>query len=264
MSYSNPEAYEEFMGRWSARLAPLFVRFAGVEDKQHVLDVGCGTGSLTSALLASATATGVVGIDPAATYVAFAQQRIDDSRAQFEVGSVAALPFPDQSFDAALGLLILQDLADPQRAILEMTRVTRLGGSVATCLWDFQDGMPMLALFWQAAEAVAPDAVARRRAERPRPYHPGLDELTELWVASGLAHVRTSILELALEFSSFEDFWLPFLGGATPTSEFAVTVNKETGGELARALRDELTKVRPDRSLILPARAWAVAGIRDS
>lgn len=61
MAYSDPEAYERFMGRWSARLAPLFVDFAGVTDCQHVLDVGCGTKSLTRALLASGQATRVAG-----------------------------------------------------------------------------------------------------------------------------------------------------------------------------------------------------------
>ena len=118
----------------------------------------------------------------------------------------------------------------------------------------------MFSLFWQAAEAAAPAAVARRRAERP-PSRPGLQALAELWTGAGLAEVRTEGLELSQEFSSFDDFWLPFLAESTPTSEFAIAVNRETGGEFAHALRRIIPSVRPDGSFVLPARALAVAGI---
>jgi hypothetical protein len=64
-----------------------------------------------------------------------------------------------------------------------------------------------------------------------------------------------------MEFSSFYDFWLPFLGGATSTSTFAATINEETGGALATELRNMIPNKRPDGSFVLPARAWAVAGI---
>ena len=45
--FQNAEAYEKVMGRWSRRLAPLLIRFGGLSDGDRVLDVGCGTGSLT-------------------------------------------------------------------------------------------------------------------------------------------------------------------------------------------------------------------------
>jgi len=117
----------------------------------------------------------------------------------------------------------------------------------------------MFSLFWQAAETVAPDAVARRRAQHP-PSRPGLQGLAELWTGAGLAEVRTAGLELTQEFSSFEDFWLPFLAQSTPTSDFAIAVNRETGGALANALRRIMPAARPDGSFVLPARALAVAG----
>jgi SAM-dependent methyltransferase len=247
------------MGRWSARLAPLFTRFADIRDGQRILDVGCGTGSLSRTLLAAGKAVSVVGVDPAEDYVAFARQGAADSRATFQVSAAESLPFPDESFDAAMALLVLQEFDDPGRAVREMARTTRRGGTVAACLWEFQD-MPMFSLFWQAAEAAAPEAVARRRAERP-PSRPGLQALAELWTGVGLTEVRTAGLELSQEFGSFEDFWLPFLAESTPMSEFAIAVNRETRGELANSLRRIIPNVRPDGSFALPARALAVAGI---
>jgi len=259
-AFSNPEAYEQFMGRWSAQLAPSFVRFAGIRNGQRVLDAGCGTGSLSRTLLAAGDAISVVGVDPAEDYVAFARQGTPNSRAAFQVGAAESLPFPDESFDAAMALLVLQEFGDPVRAVREMARTTRRGGRIAACLWDFVDGMPMTALFWQAAEAVAPETVARRRAER-QPCRIGLQALNELWTAAGLSEVRTAGLEISQAFSSFDDYWQPFISGCTPLSTFAAAVNRETRGALANEVRRIIPNLRPDGSFILPARALAAVGV---
>lgn len=260
MSYSNPAAYQRFMGRWSARLAPQLIDFAGVWDGQRILDVGCGTGNLSHALVSNGATTHVVGVDPVEAYVSFARQAVPHPRARFEISAAESLPFRDESFDATLSLLLLQDLADPNRAVREMARVARRGGTVAACQWDFQAGIPMFTLLREAAEAVAPQAVARRRAEDGPINRTSVEDLKRLWINSGLSAVRTSALELLMEFDSFDDFWLPFLGGATPTSAFVATLNRETHGALANALRDIIPNVRSDGSFVLPARAWAVAG----
>ncbi len=147
------------MGRWSARLAPLFAAFAGIRSGERVLDVGCGTGILSRALIDLAPNIEVIGIDPAASYVDWACRSLRSPRVRFQVGTAEALAFTDAAFDAALALLVVQELADPPRAVREMARVTRRGGYVAACKWDFGNGLPMLSLFWQAAEAVSPDAV---------------------------------------------------------------------------------------------------------
>jgi ubiquinone/menaquinone biosynthesis C-methylase UbiE len=187
MSYSNPAAYQRFMGRWSARLAPSLIRFAGVEDGQRVLDVGCGTGSLSAALLLAGPAIQVVGVDPVPAYVAFARQAVSDPRAEFQTSAVEQLPFPEAAFDAVLARLVLQEVAEPDRAIQEMVRVTRAGGRVAACQWDFEGGLLMQSIFWGAAEALAPAEAARRRARDNGVKRAGPQQLTEYWTARACA-----------------------------------------------------------------------------
>src|SRR5437763_1851358 len=239
MPYANPESYDEFMGRWSRLLAPRFVDFVGLGAAKRVLDVGCGTGVLTRVLLDVAPGLEVVGVDPTPSYVAYARASVNSPRAQFENGSADALPFPDKSFDATLSLLVLQELPDASRAVREMARITRQGGTIATCKWDFQNGMPMLALFAQAAEAVAPEAVARRRAEiNARPTYDSIEKIAVLWEACRLADIRKAILEVSLHFASFDDLWGPFLGGSTGEAVFARKLSKATAGGVAKHMRE--------------------------
>src|SRR5437667_1387 len=128
MTYTNPAAYEYFMGRWSARLAPRFAAFAGIRSGERVLDVGCGTGNLSRALIDLAPNIDVIGIDPAASYVDWASRSLRSPRVRFQVGTAEALAFADAAFDAALALLVVQELVDSPRAVREMARVTRRGG----------------------------------------------------------------------------------------------------------------------------------------
>ena len=260
MSYSDPEGYERFMGRWSTRLAPLLLKFAGIEDGDRILDVGCGTGVLTRAALAAGHSVRATGIDPVESFILFAR-RTSDPRAEFQMGSVESLPFPDGTFDATLGLLVLQEFDDPDQSIEEMARVTRPFGKVAACKWDFRDGMPMMTIFWQLAGELAPDEVARYEA-RVRPLrNADLTDLAQRWAAAGLSNVKAKSLEFTMQFRSFEEFWSPFMAGATPLSAFAADLNRASQGQLERLYRKRLQDVQPDGSFQLAARALAVCGV---
>src|SRR5215471_9723575 len=126
-------SYEQSMGRWSRRLAPPFIDFAAIGSRAKIVDVGCGTGSLTFALAEAAPGATITGIDHSDAYAAYARSKASDSRLIFEQGDAAALPYADGAFDAALSLLVLNFVPDAERAALEMARVTKPGGLVAAC-----------------------------------------------------------------------------------------------------------------------------------
>jgi ubiquinone/menaquinone biosynthesis C-methylase UbiE len=257
MSYANPAGYERFMGRWSARLAPTFLRFAGIKDLQHVLDVGCGTGVLSRALIASAGRIKVTGVDPSTDYLAFAARCVPADRARFQIANAEALQFADGAFDAALALLVLQDFDEPKRAVREMVRVTRRDGVIAACIWDFEHGLPMLSLLRQAAGTLAPDEAPDRSGAR----HASRQDLEALWRETALHDIVTETFEISMAFASFDDYWQPVLGRSTPTSAFVATVDQRTRGALARLVRQKIGGLGPDGSFVLPARAFAVRGV---
>src|SRR5215467_3360406 len=108
----DPTGYERLMGRWTQRLAPLLIEFGGLADGERVLDVGCGTGSLSHALPEAANIAAVTGIDQAEIYLDYAHRRSDDPRLTFRRADARALPFDGATFDRAFSMLVLPFIPD--------------------------------------------------------------------------------------------------------------------------------------------------------
>ena len=247
--FSEGDGYEQFMGRWSRRLAPLFVEFAQVGRADVVLDVGSGTGALSFAA-ADVVSARVTGIEPSEAFVRYAQQHSD--RVRFHVGDAMALPFPDDMFDRTLSMLVLNFVPDPAVALDQMIRVTRPGGVVAAAVWDYGEGMGMLRAFWDEAVALNPEAEARDERHMPLCSR---GALADLWLAHGLRDVDEQPLTIEMAFTSFEDYWQPFLHGQGPAGGYVSSLSEFD----RRALQSRLRR-RSAAGLPPHARAWAVRG----
>jgi SAM-dependent methyltransferase len=256
--FSEAQAYERFMGRWSRELAPLLVPFAGVRDGDAILDVGSGTGALTAALVAAAPSSHIVGIDPAAPYVALARARQGDALVRFEVGDAQQMTFPPSAFDRTLSLLVVNFIPDATKALDEMKRVTRRGGTIAAAVWDYGDGMKMLRVFWDEATGLTPTADAKD--ERHMPFC-RRGELAAMWRGRGLQDVVEEGLTIQTRFASFDDYWAPFLEKQGPAGAHVAALSEPERDELKRRLRKRLLDEGPDRAFVLNARAWAVRGL---
>ena len=253
--FTESEAYEQFMGRWSRTLGAPFVEFANVRSGDAVLDVGSGTGALAAAVLAATDSGRLVGIDPSTAYVEYARTRTKSDRATFDVGDGQQLPFAAAEFDKALSLLVVNFIPDPAKAVREMIRVTKPGGIVAAAVWDYGEGMEMLRVFWD--EAVALEPANESRDERHMPLcRPG--ELAALWREQGLVDVLEVPLVIELRFESFDDFWSPFLRGQGPAGAYVASLSETARQTLRERIRKRLTAA--NRPFQMTARAWAVKG----
>lgn len=249
--------YERFMGRWSRLLAPAMVEFAGTRNGDRVLDVGTGTGALASVLEATVTSGEIVGIDPSEGFVSYAKKNTKSSRLRFEVGDAQALKFQDASFDQTMALLVMNFIPDHTKAIGEMRRVTRFGGIVSACVWDYNAGMEMLRFFWD--EVVALDPAMEPKDER----HMKLSregQLGALWKSAGLINVQEKPITIEQAYKSFDDYWGPFTKGAGPGGAYVVSASGDRRRQLETRMRKRLLGDRQDGAFVLKARAWCVRG----
>jgi SAM-dependent methyltransferase len=252
LSFVAADAYDRYMGRYSTPLAPLLVDFAGVMSGQRVLDVGCGTGALVAELVERLGPPAVTAIDPSGPFVAAVEERfpgVEAHRAPAE-----ELPFSDATFDAALAQLVVHFMADPVVGIREMGRVTRPGGVIAACVWDFGGDADPLSLFWAAARALDPHVEGEAHLAGAREGH-----LAELFEEAGLREIEDGILSIAVEHPTFEDWWGPFTLGVGPGGSYVAGL----GPEQVERLREECRRRLPDAPFALTGRAWAARGRAD-
>jgi SAM-dependent methyltransferase len=250
-------SYEAYVGRWSRLVAHELLGWLRLPPGGRWLDVGAGTGALSAVILEAAEPCEVVGIDRSADYVAHAAGHVGDERARFQVGDAQALPFGDREFDVAVSGLVLNFLPDPARTLAEMRRTVRPGGTVAVYVWDYGGRMELIRCFWDAAGAL--DPAARELDEGRRFPICGPEPLSALFREAGLEAVESRAIDVPTVFRDFHDYWSPFLGGQGPAPGYCAGLSESSRRALGDRLRAALP-ARPDGSIHLVARAWAVRG----
>jgi SAM-dependent methyltransferase len=251
------ELYEPYMGRWSRLIAAQFIPLVPVPPGSDWVDVGCGTGALSAAVISLADPRSVVGIDPAPGFVDHVCQVISDARFTARVGDAADLGLPADSADAAVSGLVLNFVPLPGAALEEARHVVRPGGIVGGYVWDYAEGMGILRTFWDAAIVLDPYASeaaegARFPLCRPKPLDHALRE-------AGLTGVEVTAIDVEARFDGFDDYWTPFLGGQGPAAGYVARLSGGTRDALRERLRQRLP-VSGDGTIVLPLRAWAFWG----
>jgi SAM-dependent methyltransferase len=250
------DQYEEYIGRWSRRVAPLFLAWLGMPAGRRWLDVGCGTGALTSAIWEAAAPSALTGVEPSEGFLRTARERLPGPVALLP-GDATRIPMPDDSVDVVVSGLVLNFVPDPVSALREMTRVTVDGGTVAAYVWDYAEGMQLIRIFWDTAAGVDPRAALLDEGLRFPGCRP--DSLVDLFTGAGLIAVESTPLEIPTPFDSFEAYWSSFLGGQGPAPSYVASLTDEERERLRESVRDRVP-AEADGSIRLRARAWGVRG----
>lgn len=251
------DAYERYMGRWSRQVAPRFVHWLSLRSGGACVDIGCGTGILTAALLEGAAPSRIVGIDSAPGFLELARARVSDPRVTFTQGDALALPEAGDAFDLAVSGLVLNFLPDKAAALAEMIRVVRPGGTVGLYVWDYAGHMQIMRHFFDVASALDPRALDFDDGVKAPVCRPG--PLRDLFEGAGLAGVEVQAIDITAAFESFDDYWTPFLGGTGSAPKYCMSLTEEARADLRERLRARLP-TGPDGEILLAVRAWAAKG----
>lgn len=241
------DSYAQFMGRFSEPLAPKFADFADIRTGQRALDVGCGPGALTAELVSRLGAGTVRAIDQSASFVTALKARLPG--VDVRLGNAEGIPFADDEFDVALAQLVVHFMPDPVAGLAEMARVTRPGGVVAACVWDYAGGTDPLAAFWRAVHDLDPAAPDESGLPGARAGH-----LAELGTAAGLSRIQSSSLTVTVRYQTFAEWWEPFTLGVGPSGAYVAGL--DTGGRAA--LRARCEELLPTAPFSIDGSAWSM------
>ena len=251
MSFDVPAlVYDRFMGPYSSQLARQMADLARLGRDGHALDVGCGTGALTTELVRRLGAKRAAAVDPSPAFTEAVAARVPG--VEVEVASAEALPFPAASFDASLAQLVVHFMRDPVTGIAEMARVVRPGGSVTACVWDHAGGTSPLGRFWTAAGELDRDVVDESHLPGVREGH-----LEELFEAAGVRDVTGAVLRVEVRYPTLEAWWDPMLAGVGPAGALVASLDEDA----RRRLKQRCAELYGPAPVVIGGRAWAARGV---
>ena len=250
MSFDVPaESYGRYMGRYSEPLAIEFMQWIDPQPGQRALDVGCGPGALTVLLAARLGPTAVAAVDPSASFVAAARQLLPDTAV--EQASAEELPFPSSTFDLTVAQLVVHFMPDPVAALIELGRVTRPGGTIAACVWDYERERMPLSTFWRAVAELDPAAPSESGLPGT-----GDGQLVEYFRGAGLRDVRQHELLISVPLTGFDDWWQPFRLGVGPAGQYVQRLDEHE----VNLIRARCAELLPTGPFTVDATAWAAIG----
>ena len=252
MDFTDSSGYERFMGRWSRAVAPHFLQWIAPAKRRKWLDVGCGTGILTEAVLDLCDPLAVVGIDQSTAQIQQASRGPAGQRAMFQQADAADLPFPDASFDLVASALVLNFIPRPALAVQEMCRVARPGGIVSGYVWDFGKDLSPSGPLRRAMRSVGAEV-----PDIPGTAYSSEQALRSLLAEAGLQFVESRTIDITLAYSDFEDFWGAQTPRYSPTTGIINAMSESERRRLKRTVHEALA-VAPGGKIEYSARVNAI------
>ncbi|MCJ8324476.1 MAG: class I SAM-dependent methyltransferase [Rhizobiales bacterium] len=252
----NADAYNNYMGRWSQKIAPLFLDWLNADLDKRWLDIGCGTAELSTAIVEKTQPKDLAGVDQSSAYIEYSQNKI--SSGNFWVGDALDLKLADALLDYAVSGLVLNFMPDQAKAIAEMKRVLRIGGTGALYVWDYAGQMQIMRYFFDVARQFDDggdefDDGIKALICNPKPLKLAFEK-------AGFNDVEVVALDITTAFKNFDDYWQPFTSGTGSAPKYCNSLSDETREKIKTKLMSILP-TSPDGEILLAARVWAVKGV---
>jgi SAM-dependent methyltransferase len=245
------ETYGLLTGRITVRIVDPLLDAAGAAAGMHVLDVGTGPGY--AARRAAERGAVTTGVDIAEEMVALARSRNPGIR--FMRADAEELPFPDRSFDALVGNLVVNHLPRPDVAVREFVRVLRREGALALSTWDLPERTRFLGIL---VEALAECGITRPQeaSAGPDPYRfADDDEFRALLRGASCEDVEIRSVSLTHRVGDANELWQGLLGGSVRTAGLVMRQTPGTRRKIRAAVQRLAEEYRVDGELVIPA--WA-------
>ncbi len=259
--WSDGELYERYTGRWSRLIANEFIAWLGIEGSrlENCIDMGCGTGALSEALLANAVCESLTCFDLSPAYLSLAKKRIQSKEVEFLLGDGQNTLLPSGKYCGVVSGLAVNFVESPEKMLSEMRRLGRSGATLGLYIWDFADGMKPIRMFWDAAhECRAPDVEELDSAN----LFPicQRENLLESISEAGWLEPEVAPVEIDARFENFDDYWTPFLSGQGTAPAFAVGLGEEVREKVRQTLCAMVTH-DSNEPFVLRTSAWGAKGI---
>jgi ubiquinone/menaquinone biosynthesis C-methylase UbiE len=254
IQFTDGNAYEKFMGRWSRIAGRKLLSWVNPPKGLRWIDVGCGNGAFTEELVAHAAPFSVTGVDLSEAQISFARSRFTAGNIEFRIGDACALPFADNSFDAASMALVIVFVSDPQKAASELARVVKPGCIAATYMWDMASGG-----FPHTPLSKALQSLDLPMPSRPNPEAGNRDALLAYWKNAGFTDVENDLIRIDTLYADAEDYWQSSTMATGPAGN---AISKLTPADKER-LKVRLREILPADSsgrIVYQAFANAVKG----
>lgn len=258
VTFDAADQYERLMGRWSRAIGERFIGWLAPPPGLRWLDVGCGTGAFTQLVVKHCAPASATGVDPAPAQVDHA--RAHTPHADFRVADAMALPFDDGAFDIVASALVINFIPDRGKALSEMNRVLKPGGTVTAYLWDRDQTID------HSPHAPMERGLHRIGAEVLRP--PLAPEATPDGASAALARagfrdIVVDTIEAPQTYRDFEDYWQAQTLPLAPVGKSIAALSDDKRAKLRETMHDILPPAG-DGSITYSSRALAFKASRPS
>jgi SAM-dependent methyltransferase len=239
-------------------------RAAGVQVRDRVLDIGCGTGQTTRQAARAALAGSALGIDVAADAIGHARElgrQEGLSNLTFEHANAQAYPFAEEGFDLVISRFGTMFFDDPSAAFANIRRALGPGGRLVMMVWQARDRNEWDVTICQALAAAGPSAVVP--AGGPDPFSLGhAPAVTRILEAAGFADVTFTDVHEPVYYGQDVATALGWVQGFASTRDLLRRLDQDAAAGAIEHLRAALAARLSDDGIRFDSRAWIVTACR--